>query len=260
VRGFDRDWFEFAGEPGSTYTLLTTGDGAQLDATFAAGGLKGQATFVRGLHFTQGTTDIKVLVAELPSGDWQMGVGVNGVSMGLNDFIRLPDGITVETTPNFRDTGRPSVTIQTPQNLKIEGKQRQPTKPAQIADPLYGEWLDTFITVQDPEVGLTQPVAGLIGETYTGPLVGAAATGSENGPLIAGLVHLDADTVAAAALDGTVAAQSIEGLAPAAAPSPAGSLDPVVDQVLAEALEDQLVAELTETDAAAAAPAPAPAA
>ena len=23
-------------------------------------------------------------------------VGVNGVSMGLNDFIRLPDGITVE--------------------------------------------------------------------------------------------------------------------------------------------------------------------
>ena len=53
VRGFDRDWFEFAGEPGGTYTLLTTGDGAQLDATFAAGGLKGMATFVRSLHFWQ---------------------------------------------------------------------------------------------------------------------------------------------------------------------------------------------------------------
>lgn len=35
------------------YTLLTTGDGAQLDATFAAGGLRGQATFVRALQFTQ---------------------------------------------------------------------------------------------------------------------------------------------------------------------------------------------------------------
>ena len=71
------------------------------------------------------------------------------------------------------------------------------------------------------------------GETYVGPdeLLGAAATGSGNAPLIAGLVHLDADTVAAAALDGMVAAQSIEGLAPAAAPSPAGSLDPVVNQV-----------------------------
>lgn len=62
-------------------------------------------------------------------------------------------------------------------------------------------------------------------------LLGAAAAGSANAPLIAGLVHLDADTVAAAALDGMVAAQSIEGLAPAAAPSPAGSLDPVVNQV-----------------------------
>ncbi|KAI7836939.1 hypothetical protein COHA_009188 [Chlorella ohadii] len=255
VRGFDRDWFEFAGEPGGTYTLLTTGDGAQLDATFAAGGLKGMATFVRSLHFWQGATDIKVLVAEL-NGRWQMGVSVNGVSMGMNDFITLPDGITVETTPNFRDTGRPSVAIVTPQNLKIEGKQRQPTKPAQIADPLYGEWLDTFITVLDPQQGLAQPVGGLIGETYVGPdeLLGAAATGSGNAPLIAGLVHLDADTVAAAALDGMVAAQSIEGLAPAAAPSPAGSLDPVVNQVLSEALEDQLAAELTETEAA---PAPA---
>ena len=134
VRGFDRDWFEFAGEPGGVYTLLTTGDGAQLDATFAAGGLRGQATFVRGLQFTQvrcsglifdasrwqgasgakfahtlchgaavicagkwlssalptltrltplpgclqGTTDIKVLVAELPNGVWQMGGELTG--------------------------------------------------------------------------------------------------------------------------------------------------------------------------------------
>lgn len=62
-------------------------------------------------------------------------------------------------------------------------------------------------------------------------LIGAAATGSSTGPLIAGLVHLDADTVAAAAVDGTVAAASIEGLAPAAAPSPAGSLEPVQSQV-----------------------------
>lgn len=71
------------------------------------------------------------------------------------------------------------------------------------------------------------------GETYVGPdpLLGAAAAGTDTAPLIAGLVHLDADTVAAAALDGVVAAQSIEGLAPAAAPSPAGSLDPVVNQV-----------------------------
>jgi len=53
VRGFDRDWFEFAGEPGGTYTRPPPADGAQLDATFAAGGLKGMATFVRGLHFWQ---------------------------------------------------------------------------------------------------------------------------------------------------------------------------------------------------------------
>ena len=53
MRGFDKEWFEFAGEPGATYTLLTTGDGAQLDATFEAGGLKGRATYVRALRFTQ---------------------------------------------------------------------------------------------------------------------------------------------------------------------------------------------------------------
>lgn len=77
------------------------------------------------------------------------------------------------------------------------------------------------------------PAVPLAGETYVGPdpLLGAAAAGSDSAPLIAGLVHLDADTVAAAALDGVVAAQSIEGLAPAAAPSPAGSLDPLVNQV-----------------------------
>lgn len=139
VRGFDRDWFEFAGEPGGVYTLLTTGDGAQLDATFAAGGLRGQATFVRGLQFTQvrhsglmpadgrapavqachilcdgaavgcggnwlssalpaltgltplpgclqGTTDIKVLVAELPNGVWQMGGEPPGWRAGVARF------------------------------------------------------------------------------------------------------------------------------------------------------------------------------
>lgn len=130
-----------------------------------------------------------------------------------------------QTTPNFRDTGRPSVTIVTPQNLKIEGKQRQPTKPAQIADPLCeclggavpsgwsmaagrlanaarlpllvwsvlppltrlciphslpppdGEWLDTFITVLDPQQGLAQPVGGLIGERLGRRVVHSAPAG-----------------------------------------------------------------------------------
>lgn len=41
----------------------------------------------------------------------------------------------LQTYPNFRNTGRPSVTITTPQNLRIEAKQRKPLKPAQIADP-----------------------------------------------------------------------------------------------------------------------------
>ena len=124
----------------------------------------------------------------------------------------------LQTAPKFRDSGRPIVTITTP-SMRIEAKQRKPTKPAQvgrcmqgtasaavagpaagkwqvlvalllawlavtwlqlaprgsnlcapvhgpptlvqIADPLYGEWFDVFVTVLHP---LALPVTGILGE------------------------------------------------------------------------------------------------
>ena len=44
--------------------------------------------------------------------------------------------------------------------------------PPSLAD---GEWLDTFITVVDPQLGLTQPVSGLIGEWAAGWCAGRSS-------------------------------------------------------------------------------------
>ena len=65
----------------------------------------------------------------------------------------------MQTFPKFRDTNRPMVVITTPY-MRIEAKQRRPLKPGQLADPLYGEWLDVFISLYKP---LPEPVGGLIG-------------------------------------------------------------------------------------------------
>lgn len=89
-----------------------------------------------------------------------LAVYAGGKRMGRNATKRLPGRVTVRTVPKFRDTGRPMVTITTP-SLRIEAKQRRPQRPAQKADPLYGEWLDVFITVLRP---LPLPVTGLVGE------------------------------------------------------------------------------------------------
>ena len=129
-------------------------------------------------------------------------VSANGKPLGATDSVALPGGIVVQvsrdvrcqstwchsnrptalhgraayasspaptprlphlqTFPNFRGTKRPMVVISAG-NLKVEAKQRKPLKPGQLADPLYGEWLDVFISVLDP---LPPPVMGLIGACH----------------------------------------------------------------------------------------------
>ncbi|KAI7836940.1 hypothetical protein COHA_009189 [Chlorella ohadii] len=189
VRGFDDQWFFFDGQPGETVSLLSTGDGAKLDATLGAGGLRGQATFVRAIAFQQGGANVVAAVYE-QGGQWRMAVWANGQPMAATDTAILPGGISVEasaapplleriaystsplhTAPKFRDSGRPIVTITTP-SMRIEAKQRKPTKPAQIADPLYGEWFDVFVTVLHP---LALPVTGILGDTYGQDQVQAAS-------------------------------------------------------------------------------------
>lgn len=71
VRGFDDEWFFFDGQPGETFSLLSTGDGAQLNATLGAGGLRGQATFVRAIQFQQGAANVAAVVYE-QAGQWRM--------------------------------------------------------------------------------------------------------------------------------------------------------------------------------------------
>ena len=71
VRGFDDQWFFFDGQPGETVSLLSTGDGAKLDATLGAGGLRGQATFVRAIAFQQGGANVVAAVYE-QGGQWRM--------------------------------------------------------------------------------------------------------------------------------------------------------------------------------------------
>lgn len=52
-------------------------------------------------------------------------------------------------------------------SLLFQGQTLSPCPPS-LPPCSDGEWLDTFITVLDPQVGLTQPVAGLIGECRGG--------------------------------------------------------------------------------------------
>ena len=66
-------------------------------------------------------------------------VTADGRRLAANDVVRLPGGVAVETVARWRDTRRPMAKIVTPW-LRIEAKQRRPLKPAQVADPLYGEW------------------------------------------------------------------------------------------------------------------------
>lgn len=69
VKGFNKKWFAFKGGAGETYTLLTAGDGSRLDGTFAAGGLKGKATFVRAITFTRGAARAKAILHK-QGGKW----------------------------------------------------------------------------------------------------------------------------------------------------------------------------------------------
>lgn len=62
-------WNKFVGRPGGTYNLLSTGDGASLGCRFEAGGLKGQATFVRRITFQKGLARATVLVSQV-QGRW----------------------------------------------------------------------------------------------------------------------------------------------------------------------------------------------
>lgn len=71
MRGFDDQWFFWDGQPGETATLLSTGDGARLDATLGAGGLKGMATFIRAVEFQQGAANVVAAVYE-QGGQWRM--------------------------------------------------------------------------------------------------------------------------------------------------------------------------------------------
>jgi hypothetical protein len=69
--------------------------------------------------------------------------------------------------------GAPSAIIITTPYMRIRAVQRAPYKPEYIADPLYGEWLDVYITLLQP---LVPQVQGLLGSTYKPPPTPAAAT------------------------------------------------------------------------------------
>ena len=63
-------WTKFAGQPGYTYTLLSEGDGTQVDSTFEAGGLGGKATFVRALSFTRAGARVTITLTRTTAGKW----------------------------------------------------------------------------------------------------------------------------------------------------------------------------------------------
>lgn len=86
VRGFDDQWFFFDGQPGETVSLLSTGDGAKLDATLGAGGLRGQATFVRTIAFQQGAANVVAAVYE-QDGQWRMAGAHPGSCKGFEGQV-----------------------------------------------------------------------------------------------------------------------------------------------------------------------------
>jgi hypothetical protein len=57
--------------------------------------------------------------------------------------------------------GAPAGVVITTPYLRIRAVQRAPYKPEYLADPLYGEWLDVYLTILQP---LVPKVEGLLGE------------------------------------------------------------------------------------------------
>lgn len=172
--GFDYvsgPWKLFPGAPGKTYNLFQDGTMSKLDSLFAAGGPGGKATFIRGITFSRGpAVQVSAMLNKIGK-QWKLAILANGNKVAPYQSVRLGTNVVVEVS--LVKNGAPSGIIISTPYMRIRAVQRAPYKPEYIADPLYGEWLDVYITLLQP---LVPPVTGLLGSTYKAPPTPAAAT------------------------------------------------------------------------------------
>ncbi len=74
--------------------------------------------------------------------------------------LPVPHLALLQTAPKFRDSGRPIVTITTP-SMRIEAKQRKPTKPAQVGECVLGQRRSSSCCGKGAGAGGTALAAGL---------------------------------------------------------------------------------------------------
>jgi hypothetical protein len=102
--------------------------------------------------------------------NWLLQVTAGGRKVGPYQSVKLDNNVLVEV-PLVKNGAPAGVVITTPY-LRIRAVQRAPYKPEYLADPLYGEWLDVYLTILQP---LVPKVEGLLGSTYKPPPTVAAA-------------------------------------------------------------------------------------
>ncbi|KAL4448069.1 hypothetical protein ABPG75_005288 [Micractinium tetrahymenae] len=164
-------WNTLKGSAGQPYTLYTDGWGTKLTCTLGLGGAGGKATFVRALAFTRGANTVTALLVN-NTNTWVLSVTANGRVLGAEQSAALGSGISVKATPTL--SGRPGgLSISLPY-LLITAQQKASTKPAQMANPGYGQWLDVYLQVLAGP--LPAPVGGLLGSGYRPPTTATATS------------------------------------------------------------------------------------
>ena len=107
-------------------------------------------------------------------------VAVNGQPMGDRQVAVLSGAIEVYAA-HAAGAAPTRVQVTTPV-FSIRAVQRKANKSWQSRDPLYGQWLDLYVTLKKP---LPLPVGGLLGPSYnvlSGKEVGSAGAGRDQGP------------------------------------------------------------------------------
>lgn len=158
-KGFGQTgWWFFKGEPGPV-VLYNDARGVVVTATLALGGFHGKsATFIRAVT-VESDEHVVTLVLAMVKRAWSLDVAATGRPGGLVT--------TISETQATIDVSY----------LNVRVAQRQPKKPAAVQDPMYGNWLDVYLTIKSP---LPMPVGGLLGSTYT-PRRSSAAVSTEDG-------------------------------------------------------------------------------
>lgn len=120
---------------------------------------------------------------------------VNGEPLRANHRAALSGAVEVLAPGPANATHPTSMQLTTPLML-VKVVQRKPSKPHQMKDPLYGQFLDTYITLRAP---LPLPVGGLLASSYRAPTAHAAAAvaagqvmaASDSGLLTASITYGD---------------------------------------------------------------------